>query len=382
MTVSGNAQTILYFIKMTFKLPALIALLPFLFSCGSEHSSDSVILKLILSKDQRELLANKYVYLVDVTKKSVVDSALVIGDTLIFNENWTPSFVPHMVAVHRIDTFQGHPYLRPMGLKNPYVAKSIYSSFYLDKGTTVLKPYLTGSNNEQSDFIGSNQNEPYLKHVELQFSAENAVDRAAIIEKNISKIKSYPYSIYLLEQLFHYKEKFLNDDLKTQLSFFDGNVKSTPLFKSFVEYFSTSSTFDRAFPSIEFESQDGNYQKVGRDSAAYYLVVYWASWCGPCRKEIPDIKELYNKYTDRGLAITSISIDGDKRNWQAALTQEKMPWQQLIAIDSTKDFIDLHYDIKAIPKAYLFNRKKELIKTFDAALVMTNHINSLFENVN
>lgn len=305
---------------MTSKLNALLALLALLFSCKAEQISDSAILKIILTNDKAELLVNKYVYLVDVSKKSVVDSALVKGDTVIFSKHCNPSFVPYMVSVDFIDTFQGHPYLLPMGLRNPYVAKSIYSIFYLDKGITILKPYLISNDNEESVFIGSKQNEPYLKHVELQYAGESSIDRVAIIGKNISKIKSYPYSIHLVEQLFYYKEKFSNQDLKNQLSFFDDDIKNTALFKSFNEYFSTSSTYDKAFPLIKLESQTGKYQKIGSDSAAYYLIVYWASWCGPCRKEIPVITELYNKFTNRGLSITSISIDGEKRNWQAAFT--------------------------------------------------------------
>lgn len=365
---------------MTFKLDVYITLLAFSFSCRSEQSLDSVVLKIILTKDKTEHLINKYVYLVDISKKSVFDSALVKGDTVTFNEQYTPSFFPHMVSVQRIDSFRGHPYLRPMGLQSPYDAKFIYSSFYLDKGVTILKPYLTGYNNEQTDFIGSKQNEPFLKGLELQYAKESPVNKHAVIAKNVSKIKAYPYSIHLLEQLFYYKQKFLNEDLKNQLSYFDDDIKKTSLFKTFSEYFATSSTYDKDFPLIEFENQNGKYQKIGSEGAAYYLIVYWASWCGPCRREIPEINELYNKYTNRGLAITSISIDGEKRNWQTALQQEKMPWQQLIAIDSTKAFIDLHYDIKAIPKAYLFNRKKELIKTFDDALVMTKSVDQLFEN--
>ena len=365
---------------MTFKLNALIIIMGFLFSCKSEPSSDSIVLKIIFTKEKTEHLNNKYVYLVDISKRRVVDSALVKGDTVTFNEQYTPSFFPHMVSVQQIDTFQGHPYLRPMGLQSPYDAKRIYSSFYLDKGVTILKPDLIGYQNDEANFIGSKQNVPFLKGVELQYTKKNSVDRQAIIAKNISKIKTYPYSIHLLEQLFYYKQKFLNEDLKNQLSYFDDDIKKTSLFNSFSEYFATTSTYDKAFPLIEFENQNGKYQKIGSEGAAYYLIVYWASWCGPCRKEIPEIKELYNKFTSRGLAITSISIDGEKRHWRTALGQEKMPWQQLLAIDSTKAFIDLHYDIKAIPKAYLFNRKKELIKTFDDALVMTKSVEQLFEN--
>ncbi|GEO09249.1 TlpA family protein disulfide reductase [Segetibacter aerophilus] len=365
---------------MTFKVNATKILLVFLFSCQSDRSLDTVVLKIILTKEKTGHLINKYVYLVDDSQKGVVDSALVKGDTITFTEPYSPGFVPHLVSVQRIDTFQGRPYLRPIGIQNPYIAKTIYSSFYLDKGVTILKPYFTGYNNEHTAFIGSKQNEPFFKNVELQFTKDNGVDRSAIIAKNVSKIKAYRYSIHLLKQLFYYKDKFLNDDLKNQLSFFDDDIKKTPLFESFSEYFTTSSMYDKAFPLIEFENQNGSYQKIHRDGAAYYLIVYWASWCGPCRKEIPDIVDLYTKFNKRGLAITSISIDGDKHNWNTALQQEKMPWQQLIAIDSSKAYIDLHYNIKAIPKAYLFNGKKELIKTFDDALMMTKTIDQLFEN--
>lgn len=366
---------------MTLKLNILITLLGLLFSCRSEQSSDSVILKVIFTRDQTKNLINKYVYLVDISKKNVIDSALLKGDTVIFSKKYTPGFFPNMVSVQWIDTFQGHPYLHPMGIQSPYDAKFIFSTFYLDKGVTILKPYFTGYTNELTDFIGSKQNVPFFKRVELQY-ADDSADSHTFTGKNISKIKAYPYSIHLLEQLFYYKQKFLNEDLQNQLSYFDDDIKNTPLFKSFFEYFATSSTYDKAFPLIQFENQNGKYQKIGSEGAAYYLIVYWASWCGPCRREIPEINELYNKYTNRGLAITSISIDGEKRNWQTALQQEKMPWQQLIAIDSTKAFIDLHYDIKAIPKAYLFNQKKELIKTFDDALVMTKSIDQLFKNAN
>lgn len=350
----------------------------FLLSCKSEQDSNSIVLKIILSESQQQTLVGKYVYLVDYSRDRLVDSALVKGDTVIFNQAWTPGFVPYQVSVQIIDGLNEHSYLRPMGVQSPYKRNFTYSSFYIDKGVTILKPN-DKNNREYSSFIGSKQNEPFLKGVVLQFAGEKSPDRHSTIQKNISKIKTYPYSVNLLEQLFNDKEKFLQEDLKNQLSFFDDDIKSTPLFKSFAEYFATLNSHDKAFPLIKFEDQKGEYQNIGHDNAAYYLIVYWASWCVPCRQEIPDIKRLYENYTSTGLSITSISIDGNRSNWQTALQNERMPWQQLIAIDSTKAFIDLHYNINAIPKAYLFNHKKELVKTFDDALTMTNDISKLFE---
>jgi hypothetical protein len=62
------------------------------------------------------------------------------------------------------------------------------------------------------------------------------------------------------------------------------------------------------------------------------------------------------------------------------LVEEAMPWQQLHAYDSAKTFLDTHYDIKTIPKAYLYNHEKKLIKKFDDGSLMTGYIRKLFEN--
>src|SRR3981081_1674565 len=105
---------------MTFKLSDLLILSIFLFSCGQKHSSDNVVLKIIFSKDKTEQLYNKYVYLINVSKRKIIDSALVKGDTVIFSKKWDSTFVPFMVSVQRIDTFQGHSYLRPVGIQSPY----------------------------------------------------------------------------------------------------------------------------------------------------------------------------------------------------------------------------------------------------------------------
>ncbi len=83
----------------------------------------------------------------------------------------------------------------------------------------------------------------------------------------------------------------------------------------------------------------------------YILVDFWASWCHPCRKEIPNLKNLYGKYASKGLQIISISIDKKEADWRKAMDEEKLPWLSFL---DKKDVAEL-YKVKLIPAIFLIN---------------------------
>ncbi len=70
------------------------------------------------------------------------------------------------------------------------------------------------------------------------------------------------------------------------------------------------------------------------------MVVFWASWCGPCRQEIPSLKKLYSAFTNSDLRIVSVSIDEDRSRWLKAVDEENMPWQQLLIPLKEKETAD------------------------------------------
>lgn len=361
----------------------LLFLLLFQASCKKKNIEESIIIKIVLPKLQAEKLHGRPLFLYDVGSKTPIDSVIIKEEIIYIKLNADSAFIPHLVVLKYNDTNSNYAYKRPIGFKNPYIVKTINSSFYIDKGLTIIGTYYNDSNFIYS-FKGSKQNEPYLRNVALSYPANDSTGRSAIIKQDINLIKNYPYSLNLLTQLFYYKQHFTNKDLQELLAHFDKEVKQTAMYKSFEKYFIISANYDKAYPK-ELRLQDtlGAFTQVGDENAAFNLFVFWASWCVPCRKEIPQLKKIYALYENKGLVISSISLDEDQESWKTALKQEQMPWKQYIALDSTRNQLDILYNIKFIPKTYIFDKQKNLVERFDGSdSDLEKKIHLIFRNLN
>lgn len=84
-------------------------------------------------------------------------------------------------------------------------------------------------------------------------------------------------------------------------------------------------------PEFSYPTPDGKKKLGPQDFKGEILVLdFWASWCGPCRAEIPHLKEAYREYHSQGVAFLSVSIDKDEAAWRKAMKEEKMPWMQVL----------------------------------------------------
>lgn len=90
----------------------------------------------------------------------------------------------------------------------------------------------------------------------------------------------------------------------------------------------------------------------------YLLLDFWASWCKPCRKEIPNILNLYKKYHAKGFDVVSISADTNAKAWQKALDEEKLPWYN--DIDGQQGICNL-YKVQYYPTLYLLDAEGKVV---------------------
>lgn len=108
---------------------------------------------------------------------------------------------------------------------------------------------------------------------------------------------------------------------------------------------------------IKKEIIDRRYKK--------HLIVFWASWCGPCREEIPLLKKIYTRY-NKEIEFISISTDTDKSPWKKALKEEKMGWKQLIVNDNISDneALQIHFKLnQAIPYTVLIDNDMKILES-------------------
>ncbi|MCY3542022.1 MAG: thioredoxin family protein [Gammaproteobacteria bacterium] len=88
----------------------------------------------------------------------------------------------------------------------------------------------------------------------------------------------------------------------------------------------------------------------------YVLLEFWASWCGPCLKALPNLKNVYAKRNSNRFEIVSVSIDRDRTQWKAASEEMEIPWINLAETDAANTEVASTYGVEYVPKNYLLDR--------------------------
>ena len=116
-------------------------------------------------------------------------------------------------------------------------------------------------------------------------------------------------------------------------------------------------------PDFTLPDMSGQEQSVMKvvEKNKLTIIDFWASWCGPCRAEMPSVVSLYDDYKDMGLGIVGISLDENRDDWQEAVEKMNMTWTQLSDLQGWNNKAARMFDVNSIPFTMVVDAEGRLL---------------------
>ncbi len=150
-----------------------------------------------------------------------------------------------------------------------------------------------------------------------------------------------------------YPEHPMTNQVGKQVTQVENDLKE---FKSFNE--------EKIAPEIAMENPQGETMKLSDLKGKYVLIDFWASWCGPCRKENPNVVRLYNKYKDENFEIFSVSLDKNKEKWKRAIKADGLVWNYHVSdLKGWESDVVSTYQFRGIPHTVMVDPEGKIIAT-------------------
>ena len=114
-------------------------------------------------------------------------------------------------------------------------------------------------------------------------------------------------------------------------------------------------------PDIDLPNPEGKSVPLSSLRGKYVLLDFWASWCGPCRQENPNVVKAYEKYKDKGFTIYSVSLDQSKDKWLKAIQADHLTWTHVSDLKFWQSAAAQTYRVEAIPQSFLLDPQGHII---------------------
>lgn len=183
--------------------------------------------------------------------------------------------------------------------------------------------------------------------------------------------------------LFSFIELFEPSDILDLLSETRPQFQNSRMGSEMKAYFEKKAKTGKGAKFMDFSMPAPDGRQISLSDYAgkgkIILVDFWASWCGPCIKEMPHVVKAYNEYRDKGFEIVGVSFDTDASAWKGALSRLNMTWPQMSDLKGWKSEAGQLYGITSIPFTMLLDREGTIIATNLRGEQLSNKLKELLD---